>query len=312
MMAARATTRKAVTRVTRKAPRRRNSVAWEDDDASLVSQAQTSRSAEELARLHKYAVSHRDSKLKAAVDKRAKQLGVKPAELKWNPKYAALPDFVLYDGPSHAQAIEALKRAITGGRYIGLKMRGKGGNWKVTADSIRQNPAAASAEVYEEFHGVPPNEIVKVTQKVHRHRFLAAAGDLVGMEVKPINRGPVRRIEGLGEAILAFNEKKNQLFIRGGDQRMSPAELEKFGISDEHELQTLGKLVGVGYYTDKKHLGDEGGLAVYSHIFRTTNEHGAHVTVTIARYPDLIYRVLDEQFEISGGSYEILREGIDK
>ena len=34
--------------------------------------------------------------------------------------------------------------------------------------------------------------------------------------------------------------------------------------------------------------------------------------VKIARYPDLIYRVMDEQFEVSGGSYEILREGINK
>ena len=36
------------------------------------------------------------------------------------------------------------------------------------------------------------------------------------------------------------------------------------------------------------------------------------MVVTIARYPDLIYRVRDEQLEFSGGSYEIRAEGIDK
>jgi hypothetical protein len=176
----------------------------------------------------------------------------------------------------------------------------------------RINPASASAEVFEEFHGYPPTEVVKVTQEVHHHTHLAAAGDLVGLEVKPVDHGAVRRIEGLGDAILAFSEKKNQLFIRGGDQKMGPKELAKFGITEEHELQTLGKLVAIGYFANKTHLGSEGGEAVYSHTFRTTNENGTHVTVKIARYPDLIYRVLDEQFEISGGSYEIRREGIDK
>ncbi len=42
-----------------------------------------------------------------------------------------------------------------------------------------------------------------------------------------------------------------------------------------------------------------------------TNENGAHVIVKIARWPDVIYRVLDEQLEFAGGSYTIKREGID-
>jgi hypothetical protein len=34
--------------------------------------------------------------------------------------------------------------------------------------------------------------------------------------------------------------------------------------------------------------------------------------VKIARYPDLIYDVRNEQLLFSGGSYEIIAEGIDK
>jgi len=177
----------------------------------------------------------------------------------------------------------------------------------------RRNPADESAAVFEEFHGYEPTEIVKVSQQVHHHSHLAAAGELVGLQVEPISGGEVREIEGMGDdCFLTFNEKKSQLFVSGGDQSLSAAELKKFGIRTEHELQTLGKLVGVGYFTDKTHLGKEGGEAVYSHQFRTTNENGRHIVVKITRYPDLIYRVLDQRFEISGGDYVIRAEGIDQ
>ncbi len=195
--------------------------------------------------------------------------------------------------------------------------RHKYGQAEMTRRSVagrkrKGNPADASAEVFEEFHGYAPTEIVKVGKKRHHHEWLASAGDLVGLKVRPVGHGlPVRDIEGLGDAILAFNEAKNQLFIEGGDQSMSAKELKNFGITEDHELQTIGKLLAVGYWTDKTHLGDEGGKAEYSHTFRTTNENGRHIVVTIARSPHLIYRVREEQFEISGGSYTIRAEGID-
>jgi hypothetical protein len=119
----------------------------------------------------------------------------------------------------------------------------------------------------------------------------------------------VHRINGFQGALLAFNERKNQLFVEGGDQSIN---LEDFGITKPHELETLGKVIDLDYHTDKSHLGSEGGKAVYAHRFRTTNQDGQHVTVTVARYPDLIYRVRDEQLEFSGGSYTIKAEGIDR
>lgn len=175
----------------------------------------------------------------------------------------------------------------------------------------KRNPSASAAEAYEEFHGRPSSELVTVRKKVHHHKHLASAGDLKAIGVKPINRGPERTLQGFGEAILCFNEQKNQLFIEGGDQSLDAAELAAFGISKPHELETLGKVTNLDYFTTKDHLGDEGGTAVYQHRLRTTNENGQHVVVKIARYPDLIYRVLDEQLEFSGGSYTIRREGID-
>jgi hypothetical protein len=110
---------------------------------------------------------------------------------------------------------------------------------------------------------------------------------------------------------LTFNEKRNQLFVTGGDQGV---DLKAFGIrpAEAHELETLGRVLSLDYSTNKTHLGDEGGAAVYRHKLRTTNENGRHVTVRIARYPDLIYRVRDKHLEFSGGSYQIIPEGIDR
>jgi hypothetical protein len=178
----------------------------------------------------------------------------------------------------------------------------------------KRNPSDGAAEAFKEFHGHESEELVSVKQKVHFHTHLAGAGELRGMSVKPIGHGlEERHIGGLKGALLAFNEAKNQLFVRGGDQFMSESELGKFGIrKPHHELETLGKLTALDYFTNKTHLGSEGGRAVYNHKLRTTNQDGKHVVVTIARYPDLIYRVLDQQFEFSGGSYIIRAEGIDK
>ena len=171
-----------------------------------------------------------------------------------------------------------------------------------------RNPAAASAEAFEEFHGYRPSEVITVTKQVHYHKHLAAAGKLTHLEAWGVDeRG--HKISGFKGTLLAFNEAKNQLFVEGGDQRIN---LEDFGIDSPHELETLGRITDIGYHTNKTHLGSEGGEAVYVHRFRTTNDGGKHVVVRIARYPDLIYDVRNEQLLFSGGSYEILREGIDK
>jgi hypothetical protein len=173
---------------------------------------------------------------------------------------------------------------------------------------MKRNPATASAEVFEDFHGFEPSEVVTVTKKIHHHAHLASLGLLVYFQVWGIDKVG-HTLNGFKKAILASNEDRNQLFIEGGDQRI---DLADFGIRQSHELETLGKVLTVAYSTDKKHLGEEGGKAVYVHDFTTTNENGKHVKVPEARLPQLIYDVRNEQLLMSGGSYEILREGIDK
>ena len=172
----------------------------------------------------------------------------------------------------------------------------------------KRNPAAASAEVFEAFHGFAPSEVVTVSKKVHHHAHLAALGTLVELDVWGVD-GKGHKITGFKGALLACNETRDQLFVEGGDQSI---DLLDFGISKPHETETLGRVTNIGYHTNKTHLGDEGGKAVYVHRFRATNKDGKHVMVKMTREPDLIYDVRNEQLLFSGGSYQILREGIDK
>lgn len=220
-------------------------------------------------------------------------------------------NIVLYSGPDAEQAQDYLRRAIAAGSYMGLQKFKSKGEWYVTAESIRGasrfNPAGASADVFEEFHGHPPSEVVTVSKEIHFHSNLAALGELEFLKVWGID-GRGHTIEGFDGAILCTNEAKNQMFIEGGDQTVN---LGDYGIKREHETETLGKILELGYYTNKDHLGDEGGEAVYVHKLRYTNKDGRHVIVKPSRYPDLVYDVRNESLLISGGSYYIRAEGID-
>jgi hypothetical protein len=198
-----------------------------------------------------------------------------------------------------------------------VKRKGKGMNAYAvctaagTRKKRKRNPADEAIAGYQDFHGRPPEEFVTVERKVHFHSNLSGAGELKRLVVIPEDGKRVVTLTKFKRAILAFNERGNQLFIEGGDQSVNLAD---FGIDPEkyHENETLGKVKKIDYFTTKDHLGSEGGTATYQHTFRTTNEDGRHVTIRIARYPDLIYRVLEQHLEFSGGSYEILPEGIDR
>jgi hypothetical protein len=174
---------------------------------------------------------------------------------------------------------------------------------------VIENPAAGAVQAYEEFHGRKPDEFVTVKRQVHMHRHLAGAGQLRMLKVQSVDGKSMVKLSRFGDALLAFNEDKNQLFIEGGSQSV---DLKAFGIRTQHEVETLGKVVMLDYFTRKDHLGEDGGTAIYRHKFRTVNQDGRPVIVRILRYPDLIYFVRDKHLVFSGGDYEILAEGIDK
>ena len=159
----------------------------------------------------------------------------------------------------------------------------------------KANPAAESLKAYKDFHGRDSEELVKVTKEIHYHRHLAGAGKLEKLIVEPLNGGRVT-LSGFKGAILAYNEKRTQLFVEGGDQTV---DLKAFGVRVLHEQEVLGEVMAVEYFTTKDHLrAEDGGTAIYHHKFEKPR-------------PTLIYDVINKQLSFAGGRYTIPDEGID-
>lgn len=166
----------------------------------------------------------------------------------------------------------------------------------------RNGPAFdAAAAASEEFHGTPAHEVFKVKTEIFEHSKLGDVGELIQLEIKPVDGGRIVDLSGFEGARLARSPKgyNDQLYIEGGDQAV---DLEQFGIEDPHEFETLGVAHAVTYYTVKHHLSKkDGGEANYRHKFGDNGGVG----------PDVIYDVQNKLLSFSGGTYKIPAEGID-
>jgi hypothetical protein len=201
--------------------------------------------------------------------------------------------------------------AAAGRKKLGqaeMTRRAKAGK-KRAAKRNPRNPLDTSEDAYAGFHGEKPKGAVVVQERSHFHTHVWSIGKLVYLRIQ---LPPDRREVGLSNivelefdyetakpAFLTANEKRTQMFIDGGDQSV---DLKTFGIDTRtaHEKELLGYLKNFGYFTDKKHLGSEGGRAIYKH---KVGEEGGEL-------PAVVYRVLDKKLEIVGGSYTIPNEGV--
>lgn len=188
---------------------------------------------------------------------------------------------------------QAAKEATKFRKRIGLKLNKR---------KNPRNPAGSASAVYEGFHGKPSEQWIEITTPIHEHKFLAALGELISLDIITATGGrvTVKGFESAGNpALLCSNERRNQMFIEGGDQTVN---LKTFGIREPvHEKEVLGELNSIEYYTIKKHLGDEGGEAIYRHKLRSHR---------FRRKPQVIYDTVNGLLSFAGGNYEVLDEGI--
>jgi hypothetical protein len=177
----------------------------------------------------------------------------------------------------------------------------------------KRNPEEAAKAFYEDFHGEPSKQLVKIRTPFHYHKWTGGIGKLIELIIKPERGGRVIHIKNFGvnqngvPALLSSNEKRNQLFIDGGDQSVN---LKVFGITKPHEMEVLGKATKVVYFTTKKHLRPEdGGTANYRHAFggKKTHPFGRKKT----NLPTVVYDVRNKLLSFAGGEYDIPDEGID-
>jgi hypothetical protein len=196
------------------------------------------------------------------------------------------------------------KRLALAGVYPAAVLLNKGKRKK-------KNPSEdAAAEAFREFHGHDAEEVITFETMHHFPRTTSAIGDLVRLIIRvPKERGwhsgKYVDMSDFGQAWLTEHPTMKQLYVEGGDQSLDLAE---FGLDDNepHEVEFLGELVRCEYFTDKSHLGKDGGEAVYHHKFGK-NE----LTLKKTELIRVGYHVPDEQILFVGGGYEIPAEGID-
>jgi hypothetical protein len=237
----------------------------------------------------------------------SKQFEVKPDKQKANPRGRIVVKGVEYDKGQNRTWISVETPQFSKRYYVSgyvpkskalgfVRARVERELKEFNPGKAKRNPASQASEAYTDFHGRASEEVVTVKTEIHYHKHLAACGELRKLVIKPVGKLFTVSLSGFKKALLAFNEKRTQLFIEGGDQAV---DLRQFGIKAPHETETLGEVRVIEYFTIKDHLGNEGGKAVYVHKFHKP-------------YPVLIYNVLDQQLTFSGGSYKVLAEGIDK
>lgn len=171
------------------------------------------------------------------------------------------------------------------------------------------NPADAAASMYQKFHGRPSGKVMEVEKPIHYHAHLAALGELEKLTVRS-NDGGLVDLEGFGDAVLCSNERGTQLYIEGGDQAVK---LSAFGIGKPyHDVEDLGEVTKLWYFTTKDHLGDQGGEASYHHTLseekKTRMSYG--FGERRAPKPRLLYDVVNESLSFAGGEYTVEPEGI--
>lgn len=187
------------------------------------------------------------------------------------------------------------------------------------ARARHKNPADAAAEAYELFHGHPPETEIVFESVEHIHEFYTGIGDLIELVIVPDGDSKGVLLQGFKGAQLTANEgallkpihlkeRLTQLFIVGGDQSLDPQTLKLFHVDPKnlHEQELLGKCVDITYFTDKSHLGRDGGVADYVHAF----SEGKPRKLRILKSPTATYHVVNEMIGLWGGEYTIEPEGI--
>lgn len=208
----------------------------------------------------------------------------------------------------HADAFEAFEKSggnhSSHGRDVEAKEYFYGG-FHDGASGERgpvRNPASEADAVYEEFHGVTPEETVEVVEEIHYHGNLAGLGDLIELKIVPIygkNKGKVVTLDMSQDGILlSCSEDKTQLYFSGGNQDMP---LKQIGLDHPDFLKdhmVLGVLCELTYQTRKKF--DKLKLTDYYHA----------VGEETGNKPMLTFDAMNQLIGVSGGSYKVEARGI--
>jgi hypothetical protein len=178
--------------------------------------------------------------------------------------------------------------------------------------SKAKNPQDASEQMFEIFHGMAPNEILHIVERVHVHTNLWTAGTLTSMVIEteagrrfnlvapdPDNAKPKDVVYA------TFNEEGNQLYFRGGDQEIPKKLLQQYGFKEDdfREHMIIGAVLELTYRTKKNF--EKGGKELVDFYHGLGKEHSHGVL------PMLVYKPRDPSMALYGGRYKVLPKRAD-
>jgi hypothetical protein len=203
--------------------------------------------------------------------------------------------------------------------YKGVKASTKGLLKKVKAHvGGKRNPIDQATKVYEDFHGLPSNEILEITEQEHYHSVKVGIGLLVSLQVLLANSSKEVALTSPGfefhkgdggywtfnestplikRIMLTSSEDGKQLFFDGGDQSIPDSALEAWGFTDRdrHDHMVIGEIRELTYRTKKSF--DKGDVVDYFHELGKEGSQGVK--------PLLLYFPRSKRMKVAGGRYYI-------
>lgn len=173
--------------------------------------------------------------------------------------------------------------------------------------SKKKNPAAQASAMYELFHGMPPDEVIEIVERVHVHSNLTSIGTLTSMLIQTesgrqfnLNGADPDTAKKSDVVYVTINERGDQIFFRGGDQEIPKRLLEQHGFkaADFREHMIIGAVLELTYRTKKKFEKDGKELVDFYHTLG--KEHSGGVV------PMLVYNPRDPSIAFYGGRYKVL------
>ena len=206
-----------------------------------------------------------------------------------------------------------------------IKRAAKSASQMITGRN-RKNPVSAAEKTFEEFHGIPSQEVIEYQTQHHYHSVTASIGKLICLQLIDVNGKPLdiicegwswhgpkselaqgakmaktsgwdfdpeTKIEDI--VMLTTAEDGKQLFIQGGDQKIDVKSLG-FDDRDIHDHMLLGTIWRLWYRT-KKSFEANGEDVDFYHALGKEGSGGV--------CPVLIYKPRNPSLEVSGGRYYI-------
>ena len=214
--------------------------------------------------------------------------GWKPYEEGWvvSAKVDGTPQRWIYHTKEEAE--EATQKAKTRG-FTSIRLT-RAGN---------PNGAAAAAQLYTDFHGRAPSEVLKFQEDLMASGDYTALGDMGSLWLDPVEGDPERwpipsiEFEKKDGVKLATDPGGKQLYLVGGNQTLPLDYLAKKGVETDKRFIALGEVYGISYRTEKKFDGYR--TIEYAHEFgEKTGER-----------PFAYYDAELERIVLVGGAYSI-------